>query len=83
MESTAIPTDVVVDPDTTRRLQAEADRRGLAITPEALLAAATLDTWVAPLQHAMRAKELAYLDAVEPGTVFQWLENGGRTSPPS
>jgi hypothetical protein len=79
MESNAIPTDVTVEPRVLETLQALADRRGLVIDETALNAAAVLDTWLAPHQLALRAHELSYLDLVEPGTVFQWIERGGRS----
>ena len=80
VESSSIPTSSEADPDTVAMLTAMARRRGLAFDGTTLTAAATLDAWLAPRQLELRDHELSFLDLVEPPTVFQWLEQGGRSS---
>ena len=81
MESSAIPTNVEVDLAALERITILARRRALPLDDQALEAAAVLDAWLAPQQMALREFELSYLDLVEPGTVFQWIERGGRSAP--
>ena len=80
MQSTSIPTTAAPDPETVAMLAAMAARRGLTLEPAALTAAATLDSWLAPYQRELRNYELSFLDLVEPATVFQWIERGGRSA---
>lgn len=79
MESTAIPAGAAPDHATMQVLQSLADRRGLTIETEALAAAAVFDVWLAPHQRMLRDYKLSFIDPVEPATVFQWIERGGRS----
>jgi hypothetical protein len=82
MQSSSIPVTAAPTEETRTMLRAMAARRDLALTEEALTAAATLDAWLAPHQLQLRAQELSFLQLVEPAHTFQWLERGGRSVTP-
>ncbi|MCW2671833.1 MAG: hypothetical protein JWP14_422 [Frankiales bacterium] len=82
MQSSSIPVTTAPTEETRTMLRAMAARRDLALTEEALTAAATLDAWLAPHQLQLRGQELSFLQLVEPANTFQWLEQHGRSVTP-